>query len=200
MRTNGAGSGHTRALAGTRLVLPQSGFLPFPGLLCPPAGSQAKNRGGFLSGRLQVRLGKVLAPSDLGGSGWWGSESLAWLPIIPLYWWLHYPFQVPEIQVLSRWFLKGNFWKLIKIALGFEEEWGFVLLYSSTEGFPWWLSGKESSCQCRRCRRHRFDSWEGKIPWRRKWQPAPVFLPGESHGQRSLVGCNPQGHEESATS
>ena len=36
-------------------------------------------------------------------------------------------------------------------------------------------------------------------PWRRKWQPTPVSLPGKSHGQRSLVGCNPWGHKESAT-
>ena len=36
-----------------------------------------------------------------------------------------------------------------------------------------------------------FDSWVGKIPWRRAWQPTPVFLPGESHGQRSLVGYSP---------
>ena len=50
---------------------------------------------------------------------------------------------------------------------------------------PWWLSGKESACQCRR---HGFDSWVGKIPWMRKWQPTTVFFPGESHGQRSLVG------------
>ena len=39
----------------------------------------------------------------------------------------------------------------------------------------------------------RFDSWVGKIPWRRKWQPTPVFLPGESHGQRSLEGYSPWG-------
>ena len=37
----------------------------------------------------------------------------------------------------------------------------------------------------------------GGSPWRRKWQPTPVFLPGESHGQRSLVGYSPQGHKES---
>ena len=42
-----------------------------------------------------------------------------------------------------------------------------------------------------------FDPWVGKIPWRRKWQPAPVFLPRESHGQRSLVGYSPGGHRES---
>ena len=39
-------------------------------------------------------------------------------------------------------------------------------------GLPWWLSGQEPSCQCRR---HGFDTWLGKIPWRRKWQPTPVF-------------------------
>ena len=46
---------------------------------------------------------------------------------------------------------------------------------------PRWLSGKESACQCQR---HRFDPWVGKIHWRREWQPTPVFLPGESPGQR----------------
>ena len=49
-------------------------------------------------------------------------------------------------------------------------------------------SGKEPICQCRRRKRCRFDPWIGKIPWRRKWQPTPVFLPGESHEQRSLAG------------
>ena len=52
-------------------------------------------------------------------------------------------------------------------------------------GLPWWLSGEQPNCQCRR---HVFDPWVGKIPWRRKWQPSPAFLPGKSHGQRSLVG------------
>ena len=36
-----------------------------------------------------------------------------------------------------------------------------------------------------------FDPWVGKIPWRRAWQPTPVFLPEAPHGQRSLVGCGP---------
>ena len=44
-----------------------------------------------------------------------------------------------------------------------------------------------------------FDPWGGKIPWRRKWQPTPVSLPGKSHGQRSLVGCSPWGFKESGT-
>ena len=55
---------------------------------------------------------------------------------------------------------------------------------------PWWLSGKESACQCRRCG---FDPWVRKMPWRRKWQPTPVFLPGKSQGQRSLAGYSPWG-------
>ena len=62
-------------------------------------------------------------------------------------------------------------------------------------GLPGWLSGKESACQCRRLR---FDHWAGKIPRKRAWQPTPVFLPGESHGQRSLVGYR-WGHKESDT-
>ena len=41
-----------------------------------------------------------------------------------------------------------------------------------------------------------FSPWAGKIPWRRKWQPTPVFLPGEFHGQRSLVGYSPRGRKE----
>ena len=57
-------------------------------------------------------------------------------------------------------------------------------MHVSIPGLLWWLSGKESPCQCRR---HGFDPWVRKISWRRKWQPAPVFLPGKSHEWRSLV-------------
>ena len=52
-------------------------------------------------------------------------------------------------------------------------------------GFPGGTSGNEPTCQCRRRKRRGFSPWVGKIPWRRAWQPTPVFLPGESHGQRS---------------
>ena len=69
---------------------------------------------------------------------------------------------------------------------------GFLLL-------PSWLSGKEPTCQCRSHRSHRFDSWDGKMPWNRKWQPTPVFLPGKSHGQRSLECYSPWGRKESDT-
>ena len=66
-------------------------------------------------------------------------------------------------------------------------------------GLPRWLSGKESACQCRRCRRWGFHPWVRKIPLRRKWQSTPVFLPGKFHGQRSLKGYSPQVHKESDT-
>ena len=58
----------------------------------------------------------------------------------------------------------------------------FIVCLIYRMGFPHGASGKESACQCRRHRRCRFDPWIGKIPWRRKWQPTPVFLPGKSHG------------------
>ena len=45
-------------------------------------------------------------------------------------------------------------------------------------------------------KRYGFNPWVRKIPWRRKWQPTPVFLPGKYHGQRSLVGCSPWGSKE----
>ena len=57
-------------------------------------------------------------------------------------------------------------------------------------GLPWWLSGKESTCQCRRCR---FDPWVRKISWRKKWQPNPVLLPGKSHRQKEPGGLQPIG-------
>ena len=46
------------------------------------------------------------------------------------------------------------------------------------------------------CKRTRFNLWVGKVPWRRKWLPTPIFLPGEFHGQKSLVGYSPWCHKE----
>ena len=70
-----------------------------------------------------------------------------------------------------------------------------ILLKPDLENFEhyfasmWWLfpGGSEGRVSLQ-CGRPRFDPWVGKIHWRRKWQPTPVFLPGESHGWRSLVG------------
>ena len=66
-------------------------------------------------------------------------------------------------------------------------------------GLPRWHGGKESACQCRRHMRCGFDPWIGKMPGGRKWPPTPVFLPGESHGPRSLTGYSPWGRKESDT-
>ena len=77
-----------------------------------------------------------------------------------------------------------HWWSLVSIC---------CLLGSS---FPGGTSDKEPVSQCRRCRRLKFDSWVRKIPWRGAWQPTPIFLPGESQGQRSLVGYSLWGHKE----
>ena len=73
----------------------------------------------------------------------------------------------------------------------------FFLIYLDVwafKGIPWFLSGKESACNAG-------DQGPipglGKIPWRRKWHPTPVFLPGKSYGWRSLAGYSPWGHKES---
>ena len=57
---------------------------------------------------------------------------------------------------------------------------GFMGTYLEVRAFPGGTSGKEPACQCRRGKRRGFDPWVRKIPWRRAWQPTPVFLPGES--------------------
>ena len=64
------------------------------------------------------------------------------------------------------------------------------LLGAATVG-PGGASGKEPSYQCKRHKRCRFDPWVGKISWGRAWQPTLVFLPGESHRERSLGGYHP---------
>ena len=61
------------------------------------------------------------------------------------------------------------------------------IIYTQTSWLPAWLSGKEFACQCRR---YGFNPRLGKIPWRRKWQPTPVFFPGKSHRRRSVTDYN----------
>ena len=71
------------------------------------------------------------------------------------------------------------------------------LLFESICLFTGGASGKEHACQDRRPKRLGFSPCVRKILWKREWQPTPVFLPGESHGQRSLAGYSPRGCKES---
>ena len=71
-----------------------------------------------------------------------------------------------------------------------------LLLHILLAAHPRGLSGKEPTWQCRR---QGFHPWVRKIPWTRQWQLIPIFLPGKSHGQSSLVGYSPWGHKESST-
>ena len=101
-----------------------------------------------------------------------------------------------EVAPLSMIMLPTGYICKFSSASHFSSQSLTFLIYKTGIGLPWWLSGKESTCQCRR---HGFDPWVRKIPWRRKWQPTPAFLPGESHGQRSLAGYSPWGPKESDT-
>ena len=62
-----------------------------------------------------------------------------------------------------------------------------------------WCSGKDSVSSAEDVRDMSSIHWSGKIPWRRKWQPTPVFVPEKSHGQRSLVSYSSWGRKESNT-
>ena len=71
-------------------------------------------------------------------------------------------------------------------------DWSDLAAAAAAAGvFPGGASGKESAWQCRRHKSCGFNPWNGKIPWRSVWQPTLVFMPGEAHGQRSLVGYSP---------
>ena len=67
-----------------------------------------------------------------------------------------------------------------------------LFLFNKKDGLPWWCSSKESAYQCRR---HRFYPWNRKIPWNRKWQPAPVFLLENFHTPRTLEGLQSLGSQ-----
>ena len=110
-------------------------------------------------------------------------------------WHFSLPNLVDSSHILYRDHLVSRLWKVssmkARILVSFYT---YVTQLGLTQlGLPRWLSGKESTRQCR-CG---FNPWVGKIPWRRKWQSTPVFLPGKSYGQRSLVGYSPWGHKES---
>ena len=108
-------------------------------------------------------------------AGAWRAPSSGVLPAllavtVIIYFWSAYEWWL--------WCLQENrnlFWVLKKSAPGNNNS-SYLIETSLCIGLPWWLSGKQSTCQCRRLG---FSPWVGKIPWRRKWQPTPVFLPWE---------------------
>ena len=112
---------------------------------------------------------------------WWG-ESMSPLIPLPLPLWVsdwNWPIiRVPHLLIL------GNLHRDLS-----ETHWRWVL--GTVMSFPDETRVK-NACQCRKRKRHGLDTWVRKIPWRRKWQRTPVFLPGESHGQRSLMDCSPR--------
>ena len=84
--------------------------------------------------------------------------------------------------------------------------WTMVYRFLYKYMFSFWLQGDIQNRAslvaqwqriCLQCKRLRFNPQVGKIPWRRAWQPTPVFLPGEFHGQSSLAGYIPWGHKKS---
>ena len=91
----------------------------------------------------------------------------------------------------SRWLRKGGERKKTEKSVLSGKELIFkCTIVAACNSQPRWLSGKPSTCQRRRSN---FNPWVGQIPWRRKWQPPPIFLPGESHGQTSQAGYSPWG-------
>ena len=99
-----------------------------------------------------------------------------------------------EQRAISPLFLKKREQKRLRFIFCSQE---------ANRGFPDGVNGKTTataknpSCQDRRHKRCRLNPWVLKIPWRRAWQPSPVFLPGESPGQRSLTVYGPGGRKES---
>ena len=84
-----------------------------------------------------------------------------------LYWWLNY-IEAPQSLPLGQYI-----YIYIQIYIYIFEKYCLI-------GFPGGASDKEPTCQCKRCKRYGFNPWVRKIPWRRKWHPTPVFLPGKS--------------------
>ena len=103
---------------------------------------------------------------------------------------------------ISRWFLPLVLGLLPRILSAFKGAAPGRLSYRiqasspSTVGIPN-VSAVKNLLAIQETQEMWFSPWVGKIPWRRKWQSTPVFLPGESHGMRNLVGYSPQGHKES---
>ena len=101
------------------------------------------------------------------------------------------PWTVAHQGPLPLGFPRQEYWN----GLSFQKEiWSRILTFLwDFMDFP---GGSNGRSICLQCERPGFDPWVRKLPWRRKWHPTPVLLPGKSHGQRSLVGYSPWGYKE----
>ena len=96
-----------------------------------------------------------------------------------------------HFRLWGKWIrLTGSQFAVVRLTLN-------AISYLCWEGFLGGASSTEPTYQSKSLKRHRFDPWIRKIPWRWAWQPTPVFLPGASYGQRSLVGYSPWGCKQS---
>ena len=107
------------------------------------------------------------------------------------------PPSVTALGTQQAWLAKSDYKKLCVLPI-------LYTLIENPRPMAIWTSQlalvvKNPSANVGRLKRHKFDPWVGKIPWRKEWQPTPVFLHGESHGQRSLAVCSPWDHTESDT-
>ena len=124
----------------------------------------------------------LCGPSSSQAERFYSSACQFWLPEVTLLTWTCFGWRWPGSEPLP-WSEKG-----VKSLRAFS----LAPCSCVCGGFPSSSAGKESSCNRRR-RRHGFDPWVGKIPWRGEWQLAPVFLPGKPQGQRNLMGYSPKG-------
>ena len=114
-------------------------------------------------------------------SGWeWNGEQGNWANVLRTYFFKRCFPEDLATNMKKRLLSRGRYGDI----------WGLAFFFFF---LAWLLSSKESSCQSRR---RGFSPWVQKIPWRRNWQLTPVFLPGKSHGQRSLVGYSLWDHKE----
>ena len=143
---------------------------------------------------------QVTCPQSQAGEirihSWWSQASLSAL--------LNSPYLILPIRMSLMGMLRGMIRNQVgKVLLGRNCKRPCISRIRSMNNIlnsltgPGGTSGKEPTCQCKRFKRCGYDCWVGKMAWSRKWQPTPVFFPGKSHGQRSLVGYSLRGHKES---
>jgi len=103
-----------------------------------------------------------------------------------------YPYSLVMFRMSYKW--NHILWKLSDFFHSAKCLWDSSELCQQFISFYYWVVVKNPPA---RCEQRGFDPWVGKIPWRRKWQATPVFLPGKSHGRRNLASYSPWGHKES---